>query len=94
MLFLVFGAVTFAWGLAMYWLLPDSPQTASFLTETEKKQAFARVQGLRHSADTRKWNHEQLKEALMEPRTWLLFLLAIFTTLPGGGLTAVRMLQI
>lgn len=76
----------------MYWLLPDSPQTASFLTETEKKQAFARVQGLRHSADTRKWNQTQFNEALIDPRTWLLFLLAIFTTLPGGGLTAVSVL--
>lgn len=73
----------------MYWLLPDSPQTASFLTEIEKKQAFVRVQGLRRSADTRKWNQAQFKEALIDPRTWLLFLLAVFTTLPGGGLTAV-----
>lgn len=75
----------------MYWLLPDSPQTASFLTETERKQAFARVQGLRKSADTRKWNRQQFKEAMVDPRTWLLFLLAVFTTVPGGGLTAVSL---
>lgn len=73
----------------MYWLLPDSPQTARFLTEVEQKQAFARVQGLRRSADTRKWNGPQFKEALVDPRTWLLFFLAVFTTLPGGGLAAV-----
>ncbi|RMD41179.1 hypothetical protein DV735_g3944, partial [Chaetothyriales sp. CBS 134920] len=87
-LFLLFGGITLAWGVAMYWLLPDNPQTAGFLTPEERKQAFARVQGLRHSADSRKWNMAQFKEAMIDPRSWLLFLLAIFTTLPGGGLTA------
>lgn len=51
--------------------------------------AFSRVQGARHSAETRKWNYGQMKEALLDPRSWLLFLLCVFTTLPGGGLTAV-----
>ncbi|RMZ85216.1 hypothetical protein DV738_g460, partial [Chaetothyriales sp. CBS 135597] len=87
-LFLLFGAITLAWGIAMYWLLPDNPQTARFLTPEERKQAFARVQGLRHSADSRKWNQAQFNEAMIDPRTWLLFLLAITVTLPGGGLTA------
>lgn len=73
----------------MYFLLPDNPQTAYFLNAEEKKQAFARVQGIRRSADTRKWQNAQMKEALLDPRSWLLFFLCVFTTLPGGGLTAV-----
>ncbi|KAJ5765471.1 major facilitator superfamily domain-containing protein [Penicillium odoratum] len=87
-LFIIFGAATFLWGLLLLWLLPDTPQTAWFLSERERKLAFARVQGARHSAETRKWNHGQMMEALMDPRSWLFFLLCIFTTLPGGGLTA------
>lgn len=73
----------------MYFVLPNNPQTAKFLTTEERKLAFARVQGTRHSADSRKWSSAQFKEALIDPRTWLFFLLNIFTTLPGGGLTAV-----
>ncbi|KAL2417683.1 putative transporter [Exophiala dermatitidis] len=88
-LFIIFGALTFLWGIVVFFFLPDNPQTAYFLDANERKQAFARVQGLRHSADTRKWKNAQVKEALLDPRSWLLFLLSIFTTLPGGGLTAV-----
>ncbi|KAJ4144316.1 hypothetical protein LMH87_003206 [Akanthomyces muscarius] len=87
-LFLIFGAATFIWGLVIWWLLPNNPQTAWFLNERERKLAFARVQGARHSTETRKWDNEQMKEALVDPRSWLFFLLCVFTTLPGGGLTA------
>ncbi|KAM0554908.1 hypothetical protein ACHAPJ_006644 [Fusarium lateritium] len=87
-LFIIFGAVTFLWGLVVWWLLPTNPQTAWFLSERERKLAFARVQGARHSTETRKWNHGQMREALLDPRSWLFFLLCVFTTLPGGGLTA------
>ncbi|KAJ6085393.1 major facilitator superfamily domain-containing protein [Penicillium canescens] len=87
-LFIIFGAATFVWGLLVLWLLPDNPQTAWFLSERERKLAFARVQGARRSAETRQWNHGQMREALMDPRSWLLFLLCVFTTLPGGGMTA------
>lgn len=75
----------------MYFVLPNNPQTAKFLTPEERKLAFARVQGMRHSADTRKWKTTQFKEALMDPRSWLFFLLNVFITLPGGGLSAVSL---
>lgn len=88
-LFIIFGAATLLIGLLVLWLLPDNPQTAWFLSERERRLAFSRVQGARHSAETRKWNHGQMKEAMLDPRSWLLFLLCLFTTLPGGGLTAV-----
>ncbi|CAO2651720.1 Nn.00g000030.m01.CDS01 [Neocucurbitaria sp. VM-36] len=87
-LFLVFGGVTILYGIFMLLMLPNNPQTAWFLTPEERKLAFARVQGIRHSADSRTWRNDQMKEALYDPRSWLLFLLAVFTTLPGGGLTA------
>ncbi|CAI7631087.1 unnamed protein product [Penicillium pancosmium] len=87
-LFIIFGAATLLIGLLVLWLLPDNPQTAWFLNERERRLAFIRVQGARHSAETRKWNNGQMKEAILDPRSWLLFLLCVFTTLPGGGLTA------
>ncbi|KAF4947677.1 hypothetical protein FGADI_10248 [Fusarium gaditjirri] len=88
LLFIIFGAATFVWGLIVWWLLPTNPQTAWFLNEDERKLAFARVQGAVHSAETGEWNHAQMREAFMDPRSWLFFLLSVFSTLPGGGMTA------
>ncbi|KAF5573951.1 DAL5-Allantoate ureidosuccinate permease [Fusarium pseudoanthophilum] len=87
-LFIIFGAATFIWGLVVWWLLPTTPQSAWFLDQHERKLAFARVQGARHSTQTGKWNYAQMREAFIDPRSWLLFLLCVFSTIPGGGLTA------
>ncbi|KAK5400839.1 hypothetical protein LTR06_011191 [Exophiala xenobiotica] len=75
-------------GACDVFFLPSNPQTPYFLNAGKRKQAFARVQGIRHSAYTRRWQNAQMKEALLDPRSWLLFLLCVFTTLPGGGLAA------
>ncbi|KAF5703588.1 DAL5-Allantoate ureidosuccinate permease [Fusarium globosum] len=87
-LFLIFGAATFIWGLVVWWLLPTNPQSAWFLNEHERKLAFERVQGARHSVETGEWNYTQMREAFMDPRSWLFFLICVFSTIPGGGMTA------
>ncbi|CCT65215.1 related to DAL5-Allantoate and ureidosuccinate permease [Fusarium fujikuroi IMI 58289] len=87
-LFIIFGAVTFIWGLVVWWLLPTNPQSAWFLNEHERKLAFERVQGARHSVETGEWNYAQMREAFMDPRSWLFFLICVFSTIPGGGMTA------
>ncbi|KAG4274469.1 hypothetical protein FPRO04_09427 [Fusarium proliferatum] len=87
-LFIIFGAATFIWGLVVWWLLPTNPQSAWFLNEHERKLAFERVQGARHSVETGEWNYTQMREAFMDPRSWLFFLICVFSTIPGGGMTA------
>ncbi|KEF53541.1 uncharacterized protein A1O9_10516 [Exophiala aquamarina CBS 119918] len=87
-LFVIFGSLKILWGIVMLFFLPDNPQTAYFLNSDKRKQPFARVQGIRRFADTRKWQNAQMKETLRDHRSWLLFLLCVLTTLPGGGLTA------
>ena len=39
----VFGPITMAWGVLLYFLMPTSPMTAWFLTERERKSSVMRV---------------------------------------------------
>ena len=43
--FLIFGAVSIAWGVVSLLNLPDLPSTAKFLTEHERVVAVERVAG-------------------------------------------------
>lgn len=42
-LFLIFGPISIAWGLLLFFILPASPMKAWFLTERERKVAVMRV---------------------------------------------------
>jgi ACS family allantoate permease-like MFS transporter len=42
-IFLIFGPMTIAWGIFLFFFLPTSPMTAWFLTERERKIAVMRV---------------------------------------------------
>jgi sugar phosphate permease len=42
-LFYIEGAISFGIGLASYWLLPDNPETAYFLTKEERELGRARL---------------------------------------------------
>lgn len=69
--YLILGAVTVAWGTVMVVALPNNPQTAWFLNESERKVADARIR-LEHVTDeTKILKPHQIVEALKDPKTWL-----------------------
>jgi MFS transporter, ACS family, allantoate permease len=71
-MFIFFGAFTVLFGLTLFWLLPDSPISASWLTERERLIA---VERLRNNQTGIKNNHHkwtQVKEALTDVKVWML----------------------
>lgn len=42
-MFLIWGGVTTAWGIALWFLLPGSPVQAGFLNEDERKRVIDRI---------------------------------------------------
>ncbi|KIV88961.1 hypothetical protein PV10_08585 [Exophiala mesophila] len=86
-LFIIFGIVTFIWGIALFILLPDTPLTARFLTKAEQKFALQRPQAAQKSYKSTKWRKDQFIEALIDPKTWFLFVYNVMICLPNGGLT-------
>ena len=88
--FLIFGAVSLVTGILALWLLPDLPSTARFLTEREKAIALERVAVNRQGVKNHQFKWYQVRQAARDPKTWLLFIMAIGAQLPNSALTSVR----
>jgi MFS family permease len=94
LLFLVFGAITVFWSIVMFLILPDSIQSAKFLSQRQKEVAIARVETNNTGINSHSFNWSQVFEALRDPFTWLIFFWAFSVNLPNGGLTAFGSLVI
>lgn len=70
--------------LAFLLLFPDNPTTARFLTPEERVLAVRRVQSNQNGIETKTWKAYQVKEALLDPKTWLFAFFAGFAALIGG----------
>ncbi|KFY72960.1 hypothetical protein V499_06932 [Pseudogymnoascus sp. VKM F-103] len=95
LLFLIEGAVTVAYGVFMFFVLPDSVSTAWFLKPEERLIALARtLKNKTGIMDNGKFRWPQLWEALRDPQTWLLVLYTFCVNLPNGALTTFQPLII
>lgn len=86
-LFIIFGIVTFLWGILMFFRLPDTPNTASFLTEAEKLLATERLKANNAGYKRNKIDTSQIIEAFIDPKTWLLAVMILGFNIPNGGFT-------
>ncbi|KAH8665250.1 major facilitator superfamily domain-containing protein [Tricladium varicosporioides] len=85
-LFLIYGAVTVAFGAVLFFTLPSSPSTAYFLTKEEKEHAARRVEK-NGSKKTGVYNKKQVLEALTDVQAWLLTLNSFCVNIATGGLS-------
>lgn len=89
--FLILGAATVAWGIAAFFLLPDTPSTTWFLNKSERSKAVIRVKenltGIKN--DEFKWS--QFTEAMLDIKTWLLFSINLAANIPNGAVTSVSL---
>lgn len=78
----------------MLFRLPDSPTTASFLTEEEKLIAVERLKANQTGFKNSNIDKSQIKEAFIDVKTWLLATLILAANIPNGGFTTVSQFQI
>ncbi|KAF3009983.1 hypothetical protein E8E13_011331 [Curvularia kusanoi] len=89
-LFLFEGVVTIAFGFVVWFLLPDFPDTAKWLTEKEKAFIQARLPGNAPQASEANFRWREILEALKDVRLWLFTLIwALYTV----GTSGVRFYQ-
>jgi ACS family allantoate permease-like MFS transporter len=71
----------------MFFRLPDTPNTASFLTEAEKLLATERLKANNAGYKRNKIDTSQIIEAFIDPKTWLLAVMILGFNIPNGGFT-------
>ena len=76
-MFIIVGLITAAFGTSLWWLLPDSPLNASFLSERERLIAVERLRTNQTGIKNTHHKKEQVKEALLDFKVWML-VLAVF----------------
>ncbi|EXJ94140.1 hypothetical protein A1O1_02533 [Capronia coronata CBS 617.96] len=86
LLFLVLGAFSLVWAVMVYFLVPDSPTTARWLNDREKYVCLARIEANNTGLEDKKIKWYQVRECLMDPKTWLLALFSVAQNIPNGGL--------
>ncbi|KAK6953681.1 hypothetical protein Daesc_005986 [Daldinia eschscholtzii] len=86
-IFLFFGIVTIAFSFVMLAFMPDSPVEAKFLNEEDKLIAIERLRMNQMGVVSREWRSDHLKEALLDPKSWLWFALVFSISIPSGGIS-------
>lgn len=85
--FLVFGSASIVMGVITLIFMPDQPSTAKFLTESERSIAAKRVSANRQGIKNRHFKKYQAWQAFRDPKTWILFVMAVGAQIPNSALT-------
>lgn len=89
-LFIFEGVLTIIFGVTVWFLLPDFPATAKWLTEKEKAFIQARLPGNAPQASEANFRWREIVESLKDVRLWLFTLIwALYTV----GTSGVRFYQ-
>lgn len=78
--------MTLVTGLFYLYALPDSQLSVGWLTDREKAIAVDRIKVNSQGIGNYSWQWYQVKEALLDPRTYLYFLFSSFMNIPNGGI--------
>ena len=86
-LFLVWGLVTVTVGLLFWFLMPDSPLSAWFLSKDERRLAVERIRDNQQGIGNKRFKWCQFREAFTDPQTWALVIFALLWDIPNGGIS-------
>lgn len=86
--FIIFGAISVAWGVVSLLILPDLPATAKFLGEREKAICVDRVARNKQGVKNHHFRRYQAVQCARDPKTWILFVMATGAQVPNSALTS------
>lgn len=79
-IFIVLGLVTIMAGLAAYYIIPDTPVEATFLSDQEKLALLHYVSVNRTGIQNTHYKASQLIELLLDPQVYLLTILTVLVS--------------
>ncbi|KAK5138549.1 hypothetical protein LTR08_000137 [Meristemomyces frigidus] len=83
--FLIFGSISICWAVLFLIFMPDLPSSARFLNQREKVVAVERVAINRQGVKNSTFKQYQMWQALKDPKTWILFFMAIAAQIPNAA---------
>ncbi|KAI0649995.1 MFS general substrate transporter [Trametes meyenii] len=85
-IYLMLGMMAIIVGVAVLLWMPDSPANALFLSKEERVAAIERIRDGQCGTENKRLKKDQVIEALLDVRTWLIVLATLLTNIPNGGL--------
>ncbi|KIR75308.1 membrane transporter [Cryptococcus deuterogattii CA1014] len=81
---IITGGLTLLLGLAFWFLIPDSPLRARFLTHEEKIIAIERLRNQSTGTENKTWKKDQFIEALTDWKSWAFAIFAFMAQIPNS----------
>ncbi|TRM59317.1 major facilitator superfamily domain-containing protein [Schizophyllum amplum] len=75
-LMIITGLITFLTSIAFWFLFPDSPTSAWFLTAEERVLVIERIKVNQAGVENKTWKKDQFIETLKDPKVWIMALYA------------------
>ena len=85
--FMIVGCFSSVWGIVLWFLLPDSPLAAFFLTKDMRRIAVERMRLEQIGIENKRFKPEQLKEAFKDPKTYFYVVMLFAINLGNGAAT-------
>lgn len=85
--FIIVGAFCSAWGIVMWFLLPNSPTTFRGFSHEEKLMIIARMRRNQTGIEHRQIKTDQIWETVRDYKTWMYLFLGFVCNIPNGGIS-------
>ncbi|GMM36474.1 Thi73 protein [Saccharomycopsis crataegensis] len=82
--FIVIGTLCMAWGIFIFFAMPKNPMQNRYFNDREKKILAHKLRGNQTGIETKIFKWYQVKEAFLDPKMYLLFLMCFFGNIPNG----------
>src|SRR5690348_11683056 len=83
-MFLVTGAISVLWSGVIYLALPKRQLDAWFLEPKEKRVAVEMIRNNNTGIYSKTFKKEQVIEALVDPKTWVIFFISFLINIPNS----------
>jgi MFS family permease len=77
-MFWITGAMTIVWACVVGIFMPDNPVKAKFVTERQKAIVIDKIRQDQTGVENKTFKKDQMIEAFLDPKTWLMFLFQIW----------------
>ena len=85
--FAIIGSVSCVWGILLWFILPDSPIQASFLSQRLKIVAIERLRFEQIGIENKTVKYDQIREAFSDPKTYFYMVMVFAVNLTNGAAT-------